>query len=149
MAGGRIARGWRRWLLIVLVAFAGLAAWGLATERSGLFNNRGDEASAIREHELAWRRMGRGQEIPRLDMLMLIRDRDGECLTGEPNWVTVELGQRLDMRLRDRRTPIECRFRVRARWFDGLFGVHVWTVVLTPVSEERLRIVETRRNYLQ
>jgi len=139
----------RRAVTALFVAVALVGSCGLATRRSGLFNNVADEARARADHQAAWQEMGRGGEISRHDMLMLVRDGEGACLTGEANWVTVDMGQRLDVGLRDRGTPIECRFRVRARGVDGLFRVHVWTILLTPMSEERLEVVGLRRNYLQ
>lgn len=136
------------WVAIGLLTVLIAVGYSLAGTRSRLFNNIKDQDEALREHDSAWRQMGRGREISRLDLLMIMTRYHGKCLTSEPNWVSVNLDQRLDAGLRNRRTPIECRVQVRARFPDGIFKVLVWTLVLEAVSQENLKVVDVRRTSL-
>jgi hypothetical protein len=143
---GRAGPGRRRyWLWLPVAAAAVVAAWCLSLQRSGLYNNRGDDAAALREHQAAWRRHGWGAEMNRLDLVALPRSYDGSCITGEANWSEVRLERRLDEFVLRERLPVECRFRLMARWPKNLLRTYTWTTILAPISENRLRIVETRR----
>ena len=130
--------------LLVTIA-AAILLWSWTLRRDGLFNNVPDRAQALAAHQRAWLAQGRRNDIPRLDLLMMTRTHDGECLTSEANWVAVALDLRLDPALLDGAPLIECRFKVRGRLSQGLFPYYVWTLFLKADGPEHLQLVEARR----
>lgn len=64
--------------------------------RSGLFNTRTDQREALAEQQAAWDQRRLPRRISRHQMLMLMREFDGRCITGEADWETVPLDRRLD-----------------------------------------------------
>ena len=148
--GSMSVSGYRKIVLLCgLCGVVFISYCSISWRSRGLFNNLSDQEAALSEHNQAWRQMGRGGAISRLDLLMMMRRFDGECITSEANWIAVPLDQRLDVGLGTRGTPIECRVKVRARWPKGLAFVFVWRLTFTVTSEEQLRIVKTERVVLQ
>jgi hypothetical protein len=77
--------GW--WIaLCVAVGLPMLAS--AASSRSGLYNNRHNEAGAIVEHDRAWLQRFRNAEASRLGVFIVIRSYGGSCITGESEWET-------------------------------------------------------------
>ena len=134
----------KRWLFVA-VALAILAFLYLATARNGLYNNGRSAASALDDHDAAWRQMNWGREFSRLSMQAVIRRFDGRCITGEAEWEAVPLDQRLDSFLGRPGLLIECHVTTRGAWPHDVLNLYRWTTVLEPIGPDRLRLRETRR----
>ena len=132
-------------IFLVVTIVAATLLWSWTLRRDGLFNNVPDRGLALAAHQRAWLAQGRGNDIGRLDLLMMTRSHDGECLTSEANWEAVALDRRLDPALFDGTPLIECRFKVRGRISEGLFPYQVWTLFLRAAGPGRLHLVEPRR----
>ena len=126
---------------ILALAFSALVS---CTSRQGLFSTAVDASEAMAEHRAAWERRHLPRQISRLQLLPLVREYDGRCITGEVNWEAVALDRRLDDFLAPAR-PIECIFVSRAWSPLSLPRAYFWTIALTPVSSDMMDVVDFRR----
>ena len=134
----------RRWLAACIAVGLLLLAPGF-TSRAGLYNNRSNDRAAADEHEAAWLQRFASAETSRLEAYYLIRSFGGSCITGEANWETVHLDERLDRFLGRAGITIDCHVDVRGSFPFNFLSAYRWTTVLEPVSADRVRLKGTRR----
>lgn len=150
MARGQIATiklvGWAAALFVSVAAC--LLLLQILSVRTGLFNNGTDLDAAKKEHLKAWLSQGRGSRVSRLDMLMITRHFEGECLTSATNWVSVHLDLQIDPALYRNGQVFECRFVTPARFPEGLVSVYVWTLFMKPLGPNDLSVERVERQIM-